>query len=164
MKNFFAVVFLTTVSIIILIIYYTSKNLYCRYKARVLKLRSEKKSYDNEKIYIRQLIRGMLLDLQSGERNWILISSHLYPETKIELTYNFMDKCIQIKHRIRNVENEELILLKNLGSQTYSINNDLFCINVSLNSTIVTDIVYFLLEHIGKQGNAKNIKIVTSGG
>jgi len=164
MKNFFAVVLLVTVSIIILIIYYTSKNFYLRYKERVVKLRSVKKSYEDEKKYIRQYIRKILGDLQTGERNWILISSRLYPETKIELTYNFIEQCLQIKHRIRAIDNEEMNVLKNLGLQTYNINNDLFCINVSLNSVIVTDIVYFLLERIGEQGNAQHIKIVTSGG
>ena len=100
MKNFFAAVLLVTVSMIVLIIIYTSKNFYLLYKERVVKLRSEKKSYEDEKIYIRQNIRKILGDLQSRERNWILISSCLYPEAKIELTYNFIEQCLQIKHRI----------------------------------------------------------------
>ena len=61
------------------------------------------------------------------------------------------------------VDNEEMNVLKKLGLQNYNINNDLFCINVSLNSIIVTDIVYFLLDRIGEQGDVQHINIVTSG-
>jgi hypothetical protein len=32
------------------------------------------------------------------------------------------------------------------------------------NSTIVTDIIYFLLEHCAEKKHAHNIKVVTSGG
>ena len=55
-------------------------------------------------------------------------------------------------------------MLKNLGLQTYDIKNDLFCVNVLLNSKIVTDVVYFVLEQVSKQTYAHNIKVVTSGG
>jgi hypothetical protein len=164
MKNFFTVIVIIAVGIVIFIIYYTSKNLFLRYKERVIKSRIVKKRYEDEKKYTRQYIRKLLDDLKSGELSWILISSRLYPETKLELTYNSIDKFIQIQHRIRNVNNEELKLLKNLGLRTYNINNDLFCMNVSLNSKIVTDIVYFVMEHISEQGSAQNLKIVTSGG
>jgi hypothetical protein len=88
----------------------------------------------------------------------------LYPEAKLELIYNSLEKSIQIQHRIRNVSHEELSRLKILGLHRYDVKNDLFCFNVSLNSKIVTDIVYFVLEEIHEQTNAQNIKVVTSGG
>jgi hypothetical protein len=88
----------------------------------------------------------------------------LKPEAKLELIYNSPKKSIQIRHRIRDVNEDESEVLKNLGLQNYHINNDLFCINVSLNSRIVTEIVYYILENISEQKSSLNIKIVTSGG
>ena len=164
MTNFFTVIVIIAVSIFIFIIYYTSKNLYYRYKQRILKSKIQKKRYEDEKKYIRYYLKSLLSDLESGKLRWILISSRLYPEVKLELIYNSIDKTIQIQHRIRNVSSEELNMLKNLGLQTYDIKNDLFCFNVLLNSKIVTDIVYFVLEQVSKQTYAHNIKVVTSGG
>ena len=164
MKNFFAVIVIIAVSVFIFVIYYTSKSLYFRYKERVIKAEIHKKRYEDEKKYVRYYIRSLLNELESGKLSWILISSRLYPEVKLELIYNSLDKSIQIQHRIRNISNEEYSMLKNLGLQRYDINNDLFSITVSLNSKIVTDIIYFVLEQISEQRNAQNIKVVTSGG
>jgi hypothetical protein len=164
MNNFFTVIVIIAVSIFIFVIYYTSKNLYYRYKQRILKSKIQKKRYEDEKKYIRYYLKSLLSDLESGKLRWILISSRLYPEVKLELIYNSIDKTIQIQHRIRNVSSEELHMLKNLGLQTYDIKNDLFCVNVLLNSKIVTDVVYFVLEQVSKQTYAHNIKVVTSGG
>ncbi|MCK4559212.1 MAG: hypothetical protein KAV45_05460 [Calditrichia bacterium] len=164
MNNFFTVIVIIAVSILIFVIYYTSKNLYYRYRQRILKSEIQKKRYEDEKKYIRYYLKSLLSDLESGKLSWILISSRLYPEVKLELIYNSIDKNIQIQHRIRNVGSEELNMLKNLGLQTYDIKNDLFCFNVSINSKIVTDIVYFVLEQVSKQTYAHNIKVVTSGG
>ncbi len=164
MNNFFTVIVIIAVSIFIFVIYYTSKNLYYRYKQRILKSRIQKKRYEDEKKYIRYYLKSLLSDLESGKLRWILISSRLYPEVKLELIYNSIDKTIQKQHRIRNVSSEELNMLKNLGLQTYDIKNDLFCFNVLLNSKIVTDIVYFVLEQVSGQTYAHNIKVVASGG
>jgi hypothetical protein len=164
MKNLFAVIVIIAVSIFIFVIYYTSKSLYFRYKERVIKAEIQKKRYEDEKKYIRFYIRSLLKDLESGRLSWILVSSRLYPEIKLELIYNSLNKFIQIQHRIRDISKEEYRVLKNLGLQRYDINNNLFCIYVSLNSKIVTDIVYFILEQISEQRNAQNIKVVTSGG
>jgi hypothetical protein len=84
----------------------------------------------------------------------------LKPEAKLELIYNSPKKSIQIRHRIRDVNEDESEVLKNLGLQNYHINNDLFCINVSLNSRIVTDIVYSILENISEQKSSLNIKFL----
>jgi hypothetical protein len=164
MKNFFTVILILAVSIFIFAIYYTSKSLYIRYKLRSLNSEIQKKRYEDEKKYIRNYIRKLLNDLKSGKLRWILISSRLYPESKLELIYNSFKKNIQIQHRIRNISSEELKALKNLGLKDYKINNDLYCIDVSLNSKIVTDIIYFIFERLNGQKNAHNIKIVTSGG
>ncbi len=164
MYNFFTVIVIMAVSIFIFVIYYTSKYLYYRYKQRILKSEIQKKRYEDEKKYIRYYLKSLLSDLESGKLRWILISSRLYPEEKLELIYNSISKTIQIQHRIRNVSSEELNMLKNLGLQAYDIKNDLFCFNVSLNSKIVTDIVYFVLEQVSKQTYAHNIRVVTSGG
>jgi len=164
MGNFFSVVIFIAVSVLILIIYYTLKNLYFRYNERLIKSKIQKKRYWDEKKYIHNYIKSLLQDLESGQLNWIIISSRLNPEAKLELIYNSVKKCIQIQHRIKKVDKDELGVLKNLGLQTYDIKNDLFCLNVSLNSKIVTDIVYFILENNSEQKIALNIKIVRSGG
>ena len=164
MKNFFTVILILAVSIFIFAIYYTGKSLYFRYKLRNINLEIQKKRYEDEKKYIRIYIRKLLDDLKSGNLGWIMIFSRLHPEARLELIYNSLKKTIQIQHRIRNISNEELETLKNLGLQTYKKRNDLYCIEVSLNSKIVTDIVYFVFENLNGQKNAQNIKIVTSGG
>ena len=143
MKNFFSAIVLIAAGIIIFSIYYASKNLYFRYKERIIKSEIQKKRYEDEKKYIRNYIKSLLFDLESGKRSWIIISSRLNPEAKLELIYNSMNESIQIQHRIRNVSRDEFGILKNLGLRTYDINNDLFSMNVSLNSKIVTDIIYF---------------------
>ncbi len=164
MNNFFTVIVIIAVSIFIFVIYYTNKYLYYRYKQRILKSQIQKKRYEDEKKYIRYYLKSLLSDLKTGKLSWILISSRLYPEAKLELIFNSIDKTIQIQHRIRNVSSEELNMLKNLGLQSYDMKNDLFCFNVSLNSKIVTDIVYFVLEQVSGQTYAHNIKVVASGG
>jgi len=164
MKNFFSVILIIAVSVFIFALYYFGKSFYLKYKERINNSEIQKKRYENEKKYIRNHIRHLLNELENGKISWILISSCLYPEIKLEVIYNSLKKSIQIRHRMRNVNPDELRSLKKLGLQTVDINNDLFCINVSLNSTIVTDIVYFILEHINDQKYALNIKVVTSGG
>jgi hypothetical protein len=164
MENFFSVIEIIAASILFFVLYYVGKNLYHHYKQRIIKLEIQKKRHQDEKKYIHNYIRNLLNDLESGKLNWILISSRLYPEAKLELIYNSIKKSIQIRHRIRNVSTNELEMLKNMGLQTYEIKNDLFCFNVSLNSKIVTDIVYFVLEKISEQKISQNIKVVTSGG
>jgi len=164
MKNFFTVIIILAVSIFIFILYYTSKNLYLWSKKRRIKSEIQKKRYEDEKKYIRYYIRTLLNDLESGKLGWILIFSRLYPEAKLELIYNSLENSIQIQHRIRNVSHDELNRLKSLGLQRYDVKNDLFCYNVSINSKIVTDIVYFVLEEVNEQTNAQNLKVVTSGG
>lgn len=164
MKNFFTVIVILAVSIFIFAFYYTSKNIYNRFKQQNIKSDIKKKRYEDEKKYLRNYLRTLINELSSGKLSWVLISSRLYPEAKIELIYNSFKKSIQIQHRIRNVSNEELSTLRNLGLQAYEIKDDLFCIDVSLNSKIITDIIYFILEHLSEQRIAQNLKIVTSGG
>jgi hypothetical protein len=164
MKNFFTVILLVTVSVVVFIVYYTSKNLYARYRQKQLQSGIQKKRYEDEKKYIRFYLRALLNDLKTGKLQWILIFSRLNPETKIELIYNSINNMVQIQHRMRELTSMEIDDLKNLGLHSSDNKNDLFSLSVSLNSTIVTDVVYYLLEKIGEQQYAKNIKLVSSGG
>jgi hypothetical protein len=164
MKNFFTVILIIAVSIFVFVTYYASKNLYLRYKQKQIKSEIQKKRYQDEKKYIQHYIRSLLNDLETGKLHWILIFSRLNPEAKLEVIYNSIDNMIQIQHRIRTINKVELSMLKNLGLQSYDIKNDLFCFRVSCNSKIVTDIVYFVLEKMGEQKYAQNIKVVSSGG
>ena len=164
MKNFFTVILLVAVSIGVFIIYYTTKNLYARYRQKQIQSGIKKKRYEDEKKYIRIYLRTLLNDLETGKLQWILIFSRLIPETKIELIYNPINNMVQIQHRMRELTSTEIDDLKNLGLHSSDKINDLFSLSASRNSTIVTDIVYYLLEKIGEQQSAKNIKLVTSGG
>jgi hypothetical protein len=164
MKNFFAVIIIVAVSIFIFVSYYASKNLYSRYRQKRINLDIQKKSYEDEKKYIRFYLRTLLNDLEAGKLTWILIFSRLNPEIKIELIYNSINNMIQLQHRIRNLTSSELNKLKKLGLHSIDTKNELSSLSVSRNSTIVTDIVYFLLEQVGEQKYAQNIRVVTSGG
>lgn len=164
MENFFTVIVIIAISVTVFIVYYTGKNVYLRYRQRRVQSEIEKKRYEDEKKYLRNYIRTLLKDLESGKLNWILVFSRLDPETKLELIYNSLNSMIQIQHRIRKVNNVELNNLKKLGLKSFDSQNGLYSISVTQNSTIVTDIIYFLLEQVGDQKHARNIKVVTSGG
>jgi len=164
MENFFTVIVIIAISVTVFIVYYIGKNVYLRYRQRRVQSEIEKKRYEDEKKYLRNYIRTLLKDLESGKLNWILVFSRLDPETKLELIYNSLNSMIQIQHRIRKVNNVELNNLKKLGLKSFDSQNGLYSISVTQNSTIVTDIIYFLLEQVGDQKHARNIKVVTSGG
>jgi hypothetical protein len=164
MKNFFTVIIIIAVSILILLTYYAAKNVYFRYNRKRIKSEIEKKRYEDEKRYLYFYIRSLLKDLKAGRLQWILIFSRIYPDAKIEVIYNSMKDMMQIQHRIRNVSDRELFDLRRLGMHSCETGNDLSCFHVSNNSKIVTDIVYFFLEQLGQQIRAHNIKVITSGG
>jgi hypothetical protein len=164
MKNFFTVIVIVAVSVLFFFSYYATKNLYFRYRQKRINTDLKKKTYEDEKKYIRFYLRALLNDLESGKLHWILIFSRLKPETKIELIYNSITHMIQLQHRLRNLTNTEYSTLKKLGLHSSETKNDLYSLSVSRNSTIVTDVVYFLLEQVGGQKYAQNIKVVTSGG
>jgi hypothetical protein len=164
MKNFFTVIVIIAVSIFIFITYYTGKNLYSRYRQKRINSDIQKKNYEDEKKYIRFHLRTLLNDLEAGKLHWILIFSRLNPEIKIELIYNSINNMIQLQHRIRNLNSSEFNKLKKLGLHSIDTKNELYSLSVSRNSTIVTDVVYFLLEQVGEQKYARNIRVVTSGG
>ena len=102
--------------------------------------------------------------MKSGKLVWFQVFSLLHPETKLEVIFNSIDNMIHIQHRIRKVTGIEIKKLKNLGLKSHYRINGLFCFCVSLNSTIVTDVLYFLLEEVGEQIQARNLKVITSGG
>ena len=52
MKNFFTVILLVAVSIVVFIVYYTSKNFYARYRLNQIQNGIRKKRYEDEKKYI----------------------------------------------------------------------------------------------------------------
>jgi hypothetical protein len=164
MENFFTVVVIIAVSVTIFISYYTGKNVYLRYRHKRMQSEIEKKRYEDEKKYLRNYIRTLLKDLENGRLNWIIIFSRLNPETKLEVIYNSLNRMIQIQHRIRHINNVELNSLKKLGLKSFNSQDGLYSLSVTQNSTIVTDIIYFLFEQVGNQKHARNIKVVTSGG
>jgi hypothetical protein len=164
MTNFFTVIVIIAVSVFIFISYYASKNLYSRYRQKQLASEVKKKKYEDEKKHIRIYIRSLLKDLETGKLYWILIFSGMNPQVKLELIYNSITNLIQIQHHIHSLSPAEINKLKKMGLHSFDFKYETYCFNVSQNSTIVTDVIYFLLEHAGKQKQAQNIKVVTSGG
>lgn len=164
MQNFFMVIEILAASVFIFVTYYAGKNIYSRYQQSRIQSNIEKKKYEDEKKYIRQYIRKLLKDLEDGKLHWIQIFSRLNPENKLELIYNSISRMIQIQHRIKNIGDTEINKLRKLGLKSVDRNNELYSFNMAQNSTIVTDVVYFLLEHSDRVKHAQNIKVVTSGG
>jgi hypothetical protein len=164
MKNLFTVFVLIAVSVLFFISYYAGKNILFKYKTKKIKSRILKKRHNDEKSYIRNYLRTQIKKLESGEVHWILIYSRLYPEQKVEIIFDFLEGALQAQVRSCNINSWEMEKLKKLGMSRYFIREDLCCFNMPVNSTIITDIIYYILEEFYNQKCAKNFKVVTSEG
>jgi hypothetical protein len=164
MKNFFTVILLSAVSILLFAVYYMSKSIIHKFKTLRLRERLRKKSYEDEKNYTRNYLRDLIKQLESGNLHWILINSRLHPEVKIEIIYDSVETDIKIQNRNLKVNEHKLKYLKELGMLGFITKRELNCFSMPVNSKIVTDIVYYILEELCDQQYAHNLKIVTSGG
>jgi len=164
MENLFSVILLTAASVILFSLYYGLKGIYRTYQKRHVREKIKSKIYEDEKAYIKNYLRILLNKLKSGELSWILISSRLYPQDKLEITLNPRDYNLLVKTRLRKLSDVEIKILKNLGAISSGYRDEINSLAMPINSKIVTDIVYYCLEIIARQGNTKNIKISTSGG
>ncbi len=164
MENLFTVIVLTTTSVILFSMYYLFRGLRRKYEKRRIEERIWNKTYEDEKAYIRNYLRILLGKLKLGELSWILISSRLYPHDKLEITINPPDGSLLVKTRFRQLTEAELEILKKIGVISTQYGAEINSLYLPINTKIVTDIIYYCFEKIGKQGRARNIKISTSGG
>jgi hypothetical protein len=164
MENLFTVIVLTAVSVLLFSFYYGFKGLYKTYQNQQSKKRIKQKTYENEKEFVRNHLRVLLGKLKTGELRWILVSSRLYPEDKLEITVNPQGRNLLVKTRHRELNEADIKMMKEMGIIASTYREEVNFLSMPINTKILTDIIYFCLEKIGRQENARNIKIITSGG
>jgi hypothetical protein len=163
MNQFFKATFLLSVLFIGLILYYTIKNRRSRSKKHQDGDLLFAKIYEDEKVYIRNRLKSLLADLQGGKIRWLLIYSRLFPGDQIQITYSLPDQEVTLVQHNRSLSANEGEYLRHLGVNKYCTQADKIILSTALNSKIITDLIYFLLENICKQQKAHNIKINISG-
>ena len=164
MKNLFAVFVLIAVSVLFFISYYTGKNIFYKNRAKKINSKIRKKRHGDEKAYIRNYLRTQIKKLESGRVHWILIYSRLHPEQKVEIIFDSLEGALQAQVRSCKINSWEMEQIKKLGMSCYFLREDLSCFNMPVNSKIITDIIYYILEEIYNQKSAQNFKVVTSEG
>jgi hypothetical protein len=164
MENFFTVIVILTVCVLLFIVYYTGKTVYRRNKELKAANSIRKKYYEDEKSYTRNFLRVQLRKLESGSMRWLQIYSRNFPEKKIEILYDAIQKDIQIQNRWKVIGEEELERIRELGITEHGRNGDLYIFHTPVNAKIVADVIYYILEKIYHQKYAQNLKFVTSGG
>jgi hypothetical protein len=164
MTQFFKAIFLLTILFIGLLLYYTIKNIRYKFKKRRSGNLLFNKIYEDEKAYIRNRMKSLLADLQEGKIRWLLISSRLFPENQIQITYTEIEREVTIIQHGRNLRGDEQdYLRRQLGVNKYCTQPGKIILSTTLNSKIVTDLIYFLFENIYNQQKVHNIKINISG-
>jgi hypothetical protein len=163
MNQFFKAIFLLSVLFISLMLYYTIKNILSRSRKQRDGDLLFAKIYEDEKTYIRNRLKSLLVELQEGKIRWLLIYSRLFPEDQIQITYSLPDQEVNLVQRGRYLSNGEKEYLRHLGINKYCTRADKIILSTALNSKIITDLIYYLFENICNQQKAHNIKINISG-
>jgi len=140
------------------------KNYFYKIRTNKIKNKIRKKRHDDEKAYIQNYLRTQIKKLESGKVHWILIYSRLHPEQKVEVIFDPVEKALQAQARSCEINGREMEKIKKLGLSCYFLREDLSCFTMPVNSKIITDLIYYLLEEIYNQKYAQNFKVVTSEG
>jgi hypothetical protein len=164
MEKFFTAILLIALAGIAIVVYYGFKGFLKKRNEQKLKQKYYNKFYNDEKNYVRNLFKFLLVQLESGAIQWILVASRRFPWDKIEITFSMTKKEIEIKDRECILGSKEKHHLVQLGVKSYLIKDDIQVLTSSVNSKIITDIIYYLLEYVHNQKTAVNIKVTTSGG
>jgi hypothetical protein len=164
MDKFFNVIYLIAIFVLVFIVYYTVKNIIQKNRINKINENIKKKRYRDEKTYIRNYTRKLIKDLQMGNLQWIIISSRLIPEQKVEVTYNEIEKQLQCKIRVSELLDSDVSTLNKLGMTGHRNEDQLYLFNMPVNAKILTDILYYSLEKIYQQQQTQNLKLITSGG
>ena len=164
MKSFFTAIIIICVSGMIIVGYYALKGFYKKYRDQKIRKKLRDKSYQDEKIYLKRYFKFLLSEMAMGRIRWILVASRLHPFDSIEITYSSIRDEIEILNRGRELNGSEREHIMQLGASRYSRKDQLHVIRSSINSKILTDLVYFLLEVVHNQERTMNLKINISGG
>jgi len=163
MRSFFTAIFFIGLSGLVLILYYGLKFIINRRSVKNREENIKKKLYEDEKTFFREYLKTLLPKLKKGEIQWLLIFSRLFPDNKIEITYNAAKKAIHVFNRGRQILPGEEEKIMNFGANSYMREDEAHLVRTPLNSKIISDIIYYLFEIIHGQEKAVNLKIKTSG-
>jgi hypothetical protein len=163
MKQFFKTIFILTILFVGLILYYALKNFWFRLRSQRTGNRLFGKIYEDEKAYFRNKLKTLLVNLAEGKIRWLLVYSRLFPEDRIQITYSVIDREVHLVQYSRDLKDEEQEYLRFLGVTRYHMEQGKIILSATLNSKIITDLVYFLFENIYNQGKVHNLKINISG-
>lgn len=164
MEKFFNVIVIVGGCVLLLISYYFLKTAYQRNKQERAKHNIRIKHYEDEKNYTQNYLRVRLRELESGTISWIQIYSRNFPEQKIEILFDRIKGEISVQNRRSTISLEEMSAIRELGMTDHHKSGDLFCFYTPVNSKIVVDIIYYILETVYRQKSAQNLKFITSGG
>jgi hypothetical protein len=164
MNNFFLLITLIAISVLLLSCYYTGRRRLHQYRQDHLRAKMMRKLYEDERLFICNYLRTLLQELKKGELGWLQIASRIYPQDKIEIIFNHLNGNIQMQHRCPQLDKTTTSRLGQLGLTAYAYRGESTILSMPVNSKIVTDLVYFCLEEVYGQKRAKNIKITISGG
>lgn len=163
MRNFFLTISLTVLALLLLLLYYALKNFVSNKKYQRMANNTWKKLYTDELKYTRTHLRSLLSELESGKIRWIIVHSKIKPEARFELTFTTMRSLIEIifsGRRLNQMEQEEV---RNLGADQYLWKENNVVIQCSVNSKIISDIIFYLLREIYGLHKAKSLNIKVSG-
>ncbi len=163
MHSFFLTIVLISAASGILILYYFLKQLIEKKKQRQKLGLIRKKLYEDDRALLQSRMRSLVSELKTGRLQWIVLSSRADKESKLEITYSLINDKIEIKDRARNRNRAEIENLSKLGAETYLTRDEINLTSAPLNSKIITDIIYFIIEEIFNTKPAQNLKILTSG-
>jgi hypothetical protein len=164
MENFFTVILILTVCVLLFIFYYTGKTVYRSTKRKKTANIIRKKYYEDEKHYTRNFLRVQLRELESGSIRWLQIYSRNFPEQKIEILYDTIQEDIRIQNRWQVISEEKLNRLSELGITEHDRSGELHSFHTPVNAKIVTDVIYYTMEKIYNQKYTQTLKFVSSGG
>jgi hypothetical protein len=163
MRSFFLTLVFISMAVGTIILYYLVKYNYVRRKRIRLYKRIRKKMFDDERSYAQSRLRHQLNLLHSGEIMWILLTAGRNKDISVELTYSTVNDDIEIRFRNGGEYLNATGIIKKLGAYQCDYQQGLNIIRSPVNAKIVSDILYFVFEHIFNYKPVVNLHLKTSG-
>ena len=163
MRQFFlALGLIGTFTVIIILSYVIKYRIDARKKRNISGL-IKKKMYQDDRLMLQSRLRHVLPDLESGRINWIVLSVRNDQRIRIELTYNLLNREVEIRDHTEGFGEEHIAEVKKLGAKNYSNDGLINLIGASLNPKIISDIIYYIIEDINQIRSTVNFKLSDSG-
>jgi hypothetical protein len=163
MRNFFLTISLTVLALLLLLLYYAVKNYLSHKRQRLMAEHTWQKLYTDEIKYTQTHLRSLVRDLESGKIRWIVVHSKIRPEARFELTFTTIRSLIEIIFSGRELNQLEQKNVQKMGADRYLRNGNNGMIQCSVNSKIISDIIFYLLAEIYGLQKAKSLNIKVSG-